>query len=136
MQPTIESTPDAARPIGVTRAVQFLLASLAIGLIASVVRVAQLATGATLVVALLLVLAFFGVYLLFIRKIAAGKNWARIVFLLLVVLGLPFAVPTYMAELRRSVLSGSVSVVVAILQLIGTGLLFTKSSNLWFRRRK
>lgn len=136
MDPTIEPTPNAARPIEVTRAVRFLLASLAIGLMASAIHVAQRVSGAPLIFVLLIVIAFFGVYLFLVSKISAGRNWARIVFLALVLFGLPFAIPTYMAELRRSILSGSVSILVTILQLIGTYLLFTKQSNLWFRTRK
>lgn len=136
MDPSIESTPNVARPMEVTRAVQLLLCSLVIGLATSVIRVTQLVSGTSLVITLLVVIAFFGLYLLFIMKISAGRNWARIVFLLLVLFGLPFAAPTYLAELRKSVPSGSLSILVAILQLVGTGLLFSRSSNLWFRRPK
>lgn len=136
MDPTIEPATNASRPIEVTRAVRFLLASLAIGLMASAIHVAQRVSGAPLVLALLIVIAFFGVYLLLVSRISAGRNWARIIFLVLVLFGLPFAVPTYLAELRRSILWGSVSILVALLQLIGTYLLFTKNSNLWFRTRK
>lgn len=136
MDPTIELTPDDDKPVEVTRANRFLLASLVLGLIASVVHVGQLVSGVGLIAALGVAAVFFGVYLWFISKISQGRNWARILFLILVLLGLPFAVPTYMAELRKSLLSGSVSILIALLQLAGTALLFTRNSNRWFRTRK
>jgi hypothetical protein len=64
------------------------------------------------------------------------RNWARIVVLILVLCNVPFAILAYPAEVRKNVLSGSLSIIIVLLQLIGTYLLFTKNSNLWFRTRK
>lgn len=64
------------------------------------------------------------------------RDWARIILLVLVLFGIPFAIPAYLEEVRRNVLSGTLSIIISILQLIGTYLLFTKQSNLWFRTRK
>ena len=63
-------------------------------------------------------------------------HWARILFLVLMIIGVPIAVPLYLAELRTSIPYGSISIVVAILQVIALVLLFTKNSNPWFRKRK
>jgi hypothetical protein len=73
---------------------------------------------------------------LFISRISARRNWARIVWLVLVLFGLPFAIPANLAEIKRNVLTGAFSVIVTLLQLIGTYFLFTKNSNEWFRTRK
>jgi hypothetical protein len=135
MDPTIESATDS-RPKVITTAIRILTLSIAIGLLMSLVRVAQQVSGAPLILAILIVLAFFGVFLFLVSRIWAGRNWARIVFLILVLIGLPFAIPNYIAELRKNVLSGSVSMLIVILQLLGTYLLFTKNSNTWFRARK
>ena len=135
MDPTIESATDS-RPKVITTAIRILTLSIAIGLLMSLVRVAQQVSGAPLIWAILIVLAFFGVFLFLVSRIWAGRNWARIVFLILVLIGLPFAIPNYIAELRKNVLSGSVSMLIVILQLLGTYLLFTKNSNTWFRARK
>ena len=135
MDPTIESATDS-RPKVITTAIRILTLSIAIGLLMSLVRVAQQVSGAPLVLAILIVLAFFGVFLFLVSRIWAGRNWARIVFLILVLIGLPFAIPNYIAELRKNVLSGSVSMLIVILQLLGTYLLFTKNSNTWFRAPK
>jgi hypothetical protein len=135
MDPTIESATDS-RPKVITTAIRILTLSIAIGLLMSLVRVAQQVSGAPLILAILIVLAFFGVFLFLVSRIWAGRNWARIVFLILVLIGLPFAIPNYIAELRKNVLSGSVSMLIVVLQLLGTYLLFTKNSNTWFKARK
>ena len=185
MDPTIEPTANLERPIEATRGVQLLVASLAIGLIRAIFGLTQRATGAPLIVAILIVSAVFGlgfililrlsatngmktiksVLLLLTAALAVGalmalissnyraalacavisvlaylafkqRNWARLVVLVLVLFGLPFAIKTGLTELKQSVASGSLSIIIAILQLLGTYLLFTKNSNLWFRKRK
>ena len=134
MDPTTEPA-AGARPGEVTLAVRLIWISIAIGLLTSAVRVAQLVSGVSLVVALLVAFLFFGIYLFLVSKISAGRNWARIVLLVLVLIGLPFSVPTYLAELRKSVLFGSLSILILIMQVVATYLLFTKNSNRWFRER-
>jgi len=185
MEPTIEQHANAERPTEVTRAVQFLVSSLAIGLLTSIFHLAQRVSGVPMVFASLIVIAVFGIGFFLIWRISAmrwmkiiksvllissaafavvalvdlisanyvaalayavasvlayvvykRRNWARIVWLVIVLFGLPFAIPANLQEVRRNVLSGMVSIIVTILQLIGTYLLFTKQSNLWFRTRK
>lgn len=136
MDPAIETNTNAGRPLDVARAVKVLLASILIGLVMSAITAAQRVTGVPLVLAMLMVLAFFGVYLFLVSRISAGRNWARIVFLVLVLFGLPFATLNFMAEIKRSIPSGSLSILVTLLQVVGTYLLFTKNSNLWFKSRK
>ena len=136
MEPPIESAAVVERPKEVTRAVQFISASFAIGGIRAVFVLAQKVSGANFLFAILLLLLFLGICFLFVSKIAAGRNWARIILLVLLVIGLPLAIPGYIAELRTSLLPGSLSIIVAILQVVGTYLLFTKNSNQWFRTRR
>jgi hypothetical protein len=136
MEPIIESTANVGRPKEVTRAVQFISASFIIGGIRAVFDLAQKVSGASLFVAILVLVVFLGICFFFVGKIAAGSNWARIVFLVLLIIGVPLALPGYLQDLRTNLLHGSVSIIVAILQLIGICLLFTKKSNLWFKTRK
>ena len=136
MEPTIEHNANAARPRDISRAIQFLTSSLAIGLITSIFHLAQKVSGVTMLFASLIVIAVFGAGYLLINRISARRNWARIVWLVLILFGLPFAIPANLAEIRRNVFSGVLSVIVTLLQLIGTYLLFTKNSNLWFKVRK
>lgn len=133
MEPTTELT---ARPREVAMAIRLILLSLALGLLVSATQAAQRVSGVPLVLTLVIVVVFYGVLVLFVSRISAGRNWARIIFLVLVVIGLPFAVPTYIGQLRQNVLLGVVGIVILILQVVGTYLLFTKNSNAWFRTRK
>jgi hypothetical protein len=88
----------------------------------------------SLVLGLLITLAFLSLWFYLIRKIAAGRDWARIVLLVLVILGTPFAIPYYIAEARVNVVPGALSIVIVILQLVATVLLFTPPANRWFRK--
>ena len=133
MEPTTELT---ARPREVAMAIRLILLSLALGLLVSATQAAQRVSGVPLVLTLVIVVVFYGVLALFVSRISAGRNWARIIFLVLVVIGLPFAVPTYIGQLRQNLLLGVVGIVILILQVVGTYLLFTKNSNAWFRTRK
>lgn len=136
MDPMSEGTTGIERPKEVTRGVEFLLAAFALGFITAALHLTQRISGSPLVVGLVIVSAYFGLCLLLVWRAAAGRNWARIVLVLIVLLGVPFAVPTYMEEIKRNVLAGSFSIFLVMLQLIGTYLLFTRKSNIWFRGRK
>jgi hypothetical protein len=139
MESISEQEATAERPWEVTRAVQFLTSSLAIGLLKSIFNLAQRTSGAPMILAILIVTAFYGLLFFVVMKIAAGRNWARIIVLIIVlalVLFIPFAIPAFLEEVRRNIVSGTLSIIITILQLIGTYLLFTSKSNLWFRTRK
>lgn len=136
MEPLAESTTQVERPNEVTRAVQLIAASFAIGGVRAVFDLIQKVSGASFFLAILILLVLLGILFFFLSKIAAGRNWARILFLVLLVVGLPFAIPAYLQEVKTNLLHGSISFIIAILQLLGTGLLFAKNSNLWFKTHK
>ena len=136
MEPPIEQTGSGERPIQVNRAIQLLFASLAIGLLRAIVGLTQRVSGTPLILAILVVCTVFALGFLLVWRISARGNWARIILLVLVLFGLPFAIMTSVAELKHSVASGSLSIIIALLQLLGTYLLFTRNSNLWFRKLK
>jgi len=136
MEPPIETTTSITRPKETTSAIQFLYASLAIGLIRAILGLTQRTSGAALVLAALIVVSVFALGFFLIWKISAGRNWARIILLLLVLINLPFAVLANISELKRSMLSGALSIFIEVILWIGTYLLFTRNSNLWFRSSK
>lgn len=136
MDQSIEPTTPMRRPAEATRAVQLISASFILGALRAAFELTQKVAGAYILPAMLLLLVFFGICFFFVSKIAAGRNWARIIFLILVLLGLPFAIIGYIQELRINLPGGLFSIVVALLQVTGTCLLFTRNSNLWFRRPK
>jgi hypothetical protein len=136
MEPPIEPTANAARPKEARLAIQLLYASLAIGLIRAVFGLTQRASGAALILAALIVISVFALGFFLVWKISARRNWARIILLVLVLINLPFAVLANVSELKQSVLSGALSILIEVILWIGTYLLFTKNSNFWFRSRK
>ncbi len=136
MDPTIEQSANLERPRGVARGVQFLASAVVIGLLNAIFTLVQRTSGIPMLVAAIIVIAFFGLLFFLVMKISAGRNWARILWLILVLLNVPFAILAYPEAVRRNVISGSLSIIIVILQLIGTILLFTRNSNLWFKTRK
>jgi hypothetical protein len=136
MEPASEQTTAVERPAHVSWAVMALTSSIVLGFLASVLRLAGRVSGTAMILALLIVVAFFMIYGYLILKISVGRNWARIILLVLVLFGTPFAVPAYIVEIKKNFFSGALSILVAFLQLLGTGLLFTRNSNPWFRKHK
>ena len=125
------------RPAVVTRAVQLLALALVIGVIRSIFVAIAAAAGKMSIAtaAIIFVLAFFGVMFFFVWKVSSRRNWARFVLLVLVIIGLPFAVPAYIGEVRRNLPGGLLSILLALLQTIGIVLLFLPKANSWFRNR-
>ena len=136
MDPSIEPTANIERPKVATAAVQFLFASLTIGVIRAIFGLTQRVSGAPLILAALIVIAVFALLFVLVWKISARRNWARIILLVLVVINLPFAVLANVGELKHSIPSGAFSIFIEVILWIGTCLLFTKNSNRWFKTRK
>ena len=136
MEPPIEPAANIARPKETTSAIQLLYASLAIGLIRAVFGLTQRTSGAALVLAALIVISVFALGFFLVWKISAGRKWARIILLVLVLINLPFAMLANISELKRSVWSGALSILIEVILWIGTYLLFTRNSKHWFRSRK
>lgn len=135
MDHTIEPA-NVERPTQVARAVQLLFISLVIGETRAIFALAQRTSGSKFFLAGLLVFAFFLLGFVLVWRISLRGNWARIILLVLVLINLPFAVLGNVVELKQSVRSGVVSIFIEVILWIGTFLLFTKSSNAWFGRRK
>jgi hypothetical protein len=136
MEAPAENFSNLERPKGATSAILFLSASLTIGLIRAIFGLTQRASGTALVLAALIVISFFALGFFLVWKISLGRNWARLVLLVLVVINFPFAVLGNIAELKKSFSSGTPSVAIEVILWIGTCLLFTRNSNLWFKGRK
>jgi hypothetical protein len=123
------------KPREVKFATTLLWTCLGVGLVNSVVQFeylrSQASTGFVLTVAgiTLTVLA------LLIWFISAGRNWARITFLILFLLGLIPAIPQLASLFERSVLSGVISIGQWLLQIVAMYLVFSKPGATWFSKR-
>jgi uncharacterized membrane protein len=129
-----EST--AERPQRVTTAVLLLKLALALGILAASVHIIRAVSGTAMMIALAIVIAFFAVGFLLVWRISLGNNWARILLLILVVIGTPLSVPGYIRDLKHGLAWPTLSILISLLQIIGTSLLFTGRANAWFRKWK
>ena len=135
MDPNNESPANITRPKEVTNGVWLLSLSLLIGGVRSAIELKSKVTGVYYLVGLLLLLLMLGFFFFFVFKVSRGRNWARIILLLLLILGLVAGVPAYIQEFRTNLVHGSVTLLIALLQVLGTGLLFMPKANGWFGKR-
>lgn len=77
----------------------------------------------------LLSLLFIG-YLVFM--IDKGRNWARITFLVLFIIGIPLSIIPLLLSFAYSPISGILSVAQVVAQTVAVFLLFQKESSRWF----
>jgi len=81
------------------------------------------------ILVMLLTLLFLG-YLVFM--IDKGRNWARITFLVLLIIGIPFSIIPLLLSFAYSPISGILSVAQVVAQTTAVILLFQKESSRWF----
>jgi hypothetical protein len=81
-------------------------------------------------------ISVLGILWFFIHKIWKGRDWARITFLVLYIIGIPFAVFTLLQPLMDRPFYGVLGIGQAVLQLVALVFLFQKSSSEWFKQMK
>ena len=81
-------------------------------------------------------LAVFGVEWFFIYKIGRGRNWARITFTALFIIGVPFSVLPLVKSVAASPVSGGLGIAQAVIQAIALVFLFQRPSSDWFGEMK
>jgi hypothetical protein len=127
---------SAGKPAAVVRAVTLLWASIGLGLLwlivdpTSALYDAEAPVGGT-VVLLALSIAFLAFLTV---KISAGRNWARIVFLVMFVVSMVPTVLLFADGFQQSPGGGVVSLVQMALQIYALLLLFTDPGRRWFIR--
>jgi hypothetical protein len=128
------------RPPEVTRAVQLCWIAVALGFIAAIVRAVQMPidglSGTTLIVmtALSWTVGLLIVWWI-LSSIGKGRNWARIVQLVLVIFGLLGSVMLFVTPALTVILYVCYAVQMA-LNVWGIVLLFSAPANAWFRAMK
>ena len=78
----------------------------------------------------------YGIMAFFIYFINARKNWARITFLILFIIGsimFPFTLP---AAFELNPVVGVISIILTLLQAVALILMFSKVVNQWFNLKK
>ncbi|MBI1905595.1 MAG: hypothetical protein HYS20_05040 [Rhodocyclales bacterium] len=130
----MEAQSAAQKPQSVSTAVNLLWASLAVGLVKMLmdfVHLSGMAPAAFTNFVLVFTFALIG-FLIF--KISAGKNWARITFLVLFIIGVLPTIPIMLGECSRSAVLGALSVAQVGLQAYALFLLFSQPGAGWFRK--
>lgn len=124
----------ATRPAIIQSAISLLWASLAV----AAVKVAldwtnfvRRGSVAFTVFIMILTFAFIG---FFVVKIGQGKNWARVVFLVIFVVGIVPAIFVWRSEFAHSRLLGILSIVQAALQATALYFIFTSPGKEWYRK--
>jgi len=128
-----EAPPPLPRPVQVRWAVALLSVSLALSVPSTYLQYLRgprvLADQVALAVTLMLLVLLAWVYV----RIYRGRNWARIVWLVLFVLG----VASYFfpeVGVRPGAAERGLKLVSLLLELVALYLLFSKPGTLWFRR--
>ncbi|MDF1795714.1 MAG: hypothetical protein P1U63_04160 [Coxiellaceae bacterium] len=128
------------RPSGVTTAIQLLYITLIISFVCGIINVIQIhgnpagapaGLGIGPMVAILIIsLAIF--WFLFFH-ISRGRNWARIIYLILFVLGILSTGWHLKMYLQQGMLISLATLVNYVLGVVAIVLLFTSESNTWFK---
>lgn len=77
----------------------------------------------------------FAPFAILVYKLWLGRNWARMTYLVLTILGLVVTVPDLLAELDYAPIQGAISAVAIAIQLVGVYLVFTFPGKTWFGGR-
>lgn len=135
----MENQDPEEKPQAVKTAVKALWAAVAVGLVKIPLDFAHLSAMAAMAPVAGLIIGGLTVYALIafvIAKISAGRNWARIVWLILFAIGMPLGLPMMFAEFTRAPGMGALSLLQMGMQVYGLFLLFTQPGSVWFRKYK
>ncbi len=132
----MENQDPEEKPKAVKTAVNALWASLAVGLVKALLdfaHISAMAPAAFIIIVWVTTIAFIA---FLIAKISAGRNWARIVLLILFALGILPALYIMSAEFARVPVMGALSLLQMGMQVYALFLLFTQPGSVWFRKAK
>jgi len=130
---------SAQKPQSVVTAIRLIWVSLALSLIKMppIITEAKNLGGITAVGIVIFILScVLGMVAFLVLKMSDGRNWARIIFVVLMVLGISPTLRMIVNEFSKSAFQGTVSVVQFGLQIYATVLLITKPSRDWFQPAK
>jgi hypothetical protein len=135
-QSATELAAHTPKPQKIKAAVLMLWASLGLGLVRSAWEIPAQAEHSSIgFVAFVMVFTFVFIGF-FIWMIDRGKNWARITFLVLFILGVPLSILPLLQSLTYAPISGLLGIAQVILQTIAVIFLFVKESSAWFKLQK
>lgn len=92
----------------------------------------QVPTPATLITFFLI----FFLWSVLTLKIAAGRNWARITYLVLTIIGLPLNIPIIVSDFNSNAVLGLVTAASVVFPIAGLWLLFTNPGKRSFQHQR
>lgn len=128
------SNTTATKPAIIHFAIGLLWASLAVAAVKVALDWANFVSRGSVAFTVCLMILTFALIGFFVVKIGQGKNWARIVFVVIFVLGVVPAIFTWRSEFARSPLLGILSIVQDALQATALYFIFTSPGKEWFRK--
>ena len=130
----METQSAAQKPQPVVTAVNLLWVSLAVGLVKMLMDFSNLSGMAAAAFTNFILIFTFALITFLIFKISAGRNWARITFLVMFIIGVLPTLPIVLGEFSRSAVVGALSAAQIGLQVYALFLLFTQPGSSWFRK--
>src|SRR5688572_3939693 len=129
-----EVSQPAQKPKQVSMAAQMLWATLGLGVINTALQWEYLTAVFSVEMLVAIQLVTLGIVAWLTIKISAGRNWARITYLVLTILGLPAILLQLPATFARAPVSGLIGGLQLALQLYALYLIFFEPGRRWFRR--
>ena len=123
------------RPKKVQNAVTILYVTLGFGIVRAVMEASANAEMAGVGFLMFVTLVVFAVMVFLITMIGRGRNWARITFLVLFLLGLLPSILPLIRSFAISPISGVPGLAQVVLQIVAMVFLFQQESSAWFRAK-
>ncbi|MFZ5453103.1 MAG: hypothetical protein ACOZF2_14695 [Thermodesulfobacteriota bacterium] len=124
-----------ARPPEVLYAFWLTIISLAVGIVAIPLN-SEVARSQLLVFTIIGLLLSFTFTLFIFFMILKGKNWARMLYLILFISGAPFAFPAVLVAFQKTPALAVIRLLQLSLQMMAAVLLLQKSTRDWFTKLK
>ncbi|MDD5129803.1 MAG: hypothetical protein PHS66_01960 [Candidatus Omnitrophica bacterium] len=126
---------ESIKPKSVIMGVRFLYAAIIVSFLRGIIVGRQIGEVENIpFVSVILVLIFVSCLTWFlVYKISLGKNWARILYTILFIIGNGLTIFPLIASVVKHPVSGLLGIGQAVLELIGMMMLFSVSSNQWFK---
>jgi hypothetical protein len=123
----------ADAPSVVRSAASLIYITAAIGVIRGILKWPETTRTASPGFAFVILVCVVGLVLWLATQVAGGRNWARIAYLVLFALGVPFFAGPVLREMGYSPLSAMLAVIQVALQLLAVVMLFSRQAGHWFR---
>ncbi|WP_420128782.1 zinc ribbon domain-containing protein [Longimicrobium sp.] len=129
---SMTSAYHAEPPEAVSSAVTLIYVTLAIGVVRLILEWPEVSQGVPTDVLMISTLAGYALVVWLASRVSRGRNWARIVFLVLFILGAPFTIVPLLESLGTSPFSALLGIIQLVLQALAVVSMFSRKAAPWF----